>query len=279
MTSRATLRWRRHRLPGGAAPASWCKATPLHRPSRANGAKGEMTLLWAQPFDLTIRNLRCIVPTAFEFCDLRLNRCVDLAGRHCRAVTPGRNRSDLAGHGTDRDHAEGQGEMLESDSLQCDDSSLVLGTIHGPPCPWVVGECVPQDLGRSIKIARIRKPSDDLHTIHDAIASPDEPVRYPRRTRPGDGDHRRGRGVTARPTLDVIGTTWACQTPTPSTSSDDHHTGPAFVEFDPVHPVPRYHGAERSMTPDPGIDSLDRWRRTRQAGRRSGRPSHPWEGS
>ena len=142
-----------------------------------------MTLLWAQPFDLTIRDLRCIVPVAFEFCDVRLNRYVDVAGRHCLAVTPGRNRSDLAGHGTDGDCAEGQGEMLKSDSLQCDDSSLVFRMIHGPPCPWVVGECVTQDLGRSIKIARIRKPSDRLHTIHDVIASPVEPVRYPRRTR------------------------------------------------------------------------------------------------
>lgn len=60
--------------------------------------------------------------------------------------------------------------MLESDSLQRSDSPLVFRSVHRPACPRVVGECVAQDLGRSIKIAGIGKPSGCLHASHDVIA-------------------------------------------------------------------------------------------------------------
>lgn len=35
----------------------------------------------------------------------------------------------------------------------------------------------------------------------------------------------------------------------------DHHTRPPFVEIDPVHPAPRYHGAERSIRSNAANDS------------------------
>ena len=61
--------------------------------------------------------------------------------------------------------------------------------------------------------------------------------------------------MPARATFDVMGTTWVCQTSTPSTSSDETTTRPAPVEVDPVHPAPRYHGAERSIRSSAANDS------------------------
>ena len=89
------------------------------------------------------------------------------------AVHPNRYRLDRAGHSGHPDLPMREAVVLQREALQRGDSTDVIIGVHGPARPRIVGEGLPEHLGRPFEICVVCPSDLHVREVHVTIIADD----------------------------------------------------------------------------------------------------------